>query len=64
MGYAANPDMGGLVYFVNDIGSPGTTIVIPLYGANHTYLLMGDWGNGNVTQNGNSTRTTLALRYE
>jgi hypothetical protein len=61
-GYAANPDLGGFLYFINDIGSIGCTMTISIYGENHTYLLMGR-ASGNTNGNAN-LESAIAMRYE
>jgi hypothetical protein len=60
-GYSANPDLGGFVYFLNDIASGGCTMTINIYGQNHTYLLMGIKSGAT---NGNSSEASIAMRFE
>jgi len=64
LGYAANPDMGALVYFTGDIASPGAAIIVSLYGTNHTFITLGVTSPSGSALNGNTTSHSLAVRYE
>ena len=62
MGYAANPTMGGCIYFTADIASGGTSIELTFYGVSHTFICA---GVDNATAiNGNSGVKSIAVRYE
>jgi len=63
LGYAGNPDLGGIVHFSADTGSVGgITITVNLYGQNHTYITANTLAANNV--GGNSTSNSIAIRYE
>jgi hypothetical protein len=65
LGYAANPDMGALVYFTGDIASPGTMLNVTMYGTTHTFVTLGNTTGAAVASlNGNTTIHSLAFRYE
>lgn len=65
LGYAANPDLGALVYFIGDIASPGTLLNVTIYGATHVFVTLGNvTGAALASLNGNTTAHSLAFRYE
>ena len=65
LGYAANPDLGALVYFTGDISSAGAIITVSLYGTNHNFVTLGaTTPAGALALNGNTTAHSLAMRYE
>lgn len=66
-GYPDNPDLGALVYIVSAFNATGALITASMYGADHTFLLLGaTYGgtNGTYTVNGGSLGYSLALRCE
>jgi hypothetical protein len=63
IGYAANPDMGGLAYFTNDIASGGTMVVVTMYGTSRTFVTGGVVYTA-ISINGNTGDWAVAVRYE
>lgn len=63
LGYAANPDMGALVYFLTDIASAGSPITVNIYGEDHIFITSGGI-NATAEVNGNAADYGLAVRYE
>jgi hypothetical protein len=64
LGYAANPDLGALVYSTYDIGAAGSIIAVDIYGVSHNFVTIGGMIYA-PTINGNSgAAISLAMRYE
>ena len=65
LGYAANPDLGGLMYFTGDLASTGTALSVTMYGTPHTFITLGPTSNASTASlNGNTTSHSVAVRYE
>jgi len=62
MGFAAHPDGIGIAVFAADIGAGGQVISVSVFGANHDFVSCGVGSGGFI--NGNSTASTLLLRWE
>ena len=68
-GMADNPCLGVIVGFTADFGGDvpcaGQTVTVPLYGSNHTYMLIGSFGGGTSSYiNSNSNNPVFGMRYE
>ncbi len=63
LGYCGNPDMGGLVYFTDDIDSDGSIIDVTMYGTTHSFIT-GGRVYVSTGVNGNSEDWAVAIRYE
>lgn len=61
-GYAANPDLGGVLYFTGDLASVGALVTLTLFLTSHTFITAGYGQTGAV--NGNATVKSIAMRYE
>ncbi len=41
LGYAGNPDLGGLMFNAAELGTAGSFMTVSMYGSNHVFMIMG-----------------------